>query len=445
VEGRKDLNLQNHSLDASVQDFIAHVTSRGLERACFIRSKTGSIESPRPDLAAAARDISKSSDFDGHEAMFFEVGRETGALHSAFLHETTRGQGAGGVRFWSYGSIGDLIRDGLRLSRGMGRKNALAGLYWGGGKGVIARMPGAPFKDRAYRAELYQEFGRFISSLRGVYVTAEDVGTTPQDMAEIFKTTRFTTCIPESAGGSGNPSMATARGVVCAMEAAVDHLGLGSLSGKRVVIQGGGNVGSSMISDLLERGTSNIRVFDVNEEQCRALAERFRGAPVTASVVAPGDLSPLSEPCDVLSPNALGAVLNPITIPKLDCKIVCGAANNQLELEARDGDAISARGVLYVPDFVANRMGIVSCANEEFGTLPTDPLIERHFGRDWENSVYVITSRILESARARAISTTRAAEELADRLMQEPHPMFPGRGSAIISALISARWHEHRS
>lgn len=403
------------------------------------------LESPQTELGPLADAISAERDFDEHEALFFEVGRETGALHSAFLHRTIRGQGAGGVRYWPYASIGDFIRDGLRLSRGMGRKNALAGLYWGGGKGVIARMPDADFKDPSYRAMLYQEFGRFISSLRGVYVTAEDVGTTPPDMAQVFKTTRFTTCIPEAAGGSGNPSPATARGVVCAMEAAVDHLGLGSLSGKRVVLQGGGNVGSSMIADLLERRVGSVSVFDVSDEQCRAVAERFQGAPVTTTRVAPSDDSVLSTPCDILSPNALGAVLNPTTIPRLACTIVCGAANNQLEDEARDGDAISERGVLYVPDFVANRMGIVNCANEEFGTLPADPLIQRHFGREWENSVYVITKRILESARSRGISTTRAAEELADRLALEPHPMFPGRGAAIISALLAEHWHERRS
>jgi glutamate dehydrogenase/leucine dehydrogenase len=434
------------SLESSVRDFSAFIADQGLSRACFVRAsdRTG-FATPAPQLDPFARAISSDPNYDDHEAAFFEIGRETGALHSAFLHKTTRGQGAGGVRFWSYGSIGDLIRDGLRLSRGMGRKNALAGLHWGGGKGVIARADGAGFKDHAYRTVLYQEFGRFISSLRGVYVTAEDVGTTPADMAEVFRTTRFTTCIPEAAGGSGNPSPATARGVVCAMEAAIEHGGLGSFSGKSVVLQGGGNVGSSMIEDLLARGVANVAIFDANQDQCRTLTERFRGAPVSATVVAPGDVGALATPCDILSPNALGAVLNPTTIPRLSCKIVCGAANNQLEDEPRDGDAISARGVLYVPDFVANRMGIVNCANEEFGTLPEDPLIQRHFGRDWDNAVYVITKRILETAQKRRTSTTRAAEELADRLMLEPHALFPGRTSAIISSLVATNWHLRRS
>src|SRR5262249_31185281 len=148
-----------------------------------------------------------------------------------------------------------------------------------------------------YRAVLYKEFGRFISSLRGLYVTAEDVGTTPMDMAEVFKTTRFTTCIPEAAGGSGNPSPATARGVVCAMEAALDHLGLGSLAGKRVALQGGGNVGASMIGDLVERGASKITVADVNREQCRVIEERFAGASVAVHLVARGDAAILRERC----------------------------------------------------------------------------------------------------------------------------------------------------
>lgn len=428
----------------SVAEFVELLERSGRSRAYFVRRTNGSdLGACVSDLSDVARAISAEPDYDDHEAVFFEIGRDTRALLSAFLHKTVRGQGAGGVRFWSYGSLGALVRDGLRLSRGMGRKNALAGLHWGGGKGVIARMPGANAADPAYRATLYQEFGRFMSSLRGVYVTAEDVGTTPSDMAEVFKTTRFTTCIPEAAGGSGNPSPATAKGVVCAMEAALDHLGIGPLAGKSVVMQGAGNVGSSMIADLLERGAARITVADVSEDQCRRISERFGDAPVTVRAVVAGDLSIFTEPCDVLSPNALGAVLSPDTIPRLSCKVVCGAANNQLKDERRDGEAIHRRGIVYVPDFVANRMGIVNCANEEFGTLPSDPLIVRHFGRDWENSVYVITRKILESAAAQGISTTRAAEELADRLSLVPHPMFPGRGQEIIAALIAERWHEH--
>jgi glutamate dehydrogenase/leucine dehydrogenase len=155
-----------------------------------------------------------------------------------------------------------------------------------------------------------------------------------------------------------------------------------------------------------------------------------------------GDLSIAGEDCDLFAPNALGGVLNPDTIPKLRCQVVCGAANNQLADERRDDRALAAHGITYVPDFVANRMGIVSCANEQYGSLPEDPAILRHFGRDWENSVYLVTRRILERARHEGVTSTVAANELADALSLEPHPIFPHRGLAIARALARERWSE---
>jgi glutamate dehydrogenase/leucine dehydrogenase len=428
-------------LGRGIDAFVAALSATGVRRAAFVRPEHGApFAATAPSLADLAEQIGRHPDFDGHEAAFFEVGGETGALHSAFVHLTVRGQGAGGVRHWPYASLGDLVSDGLRLSRGMGRKNALAGLHWGGGKGVIARKPGDRHRDPSYRTVLYREFGAFVSSLRGVYVTAEDVGTTPPDMAEVFRATRFTTCIPEALGGSGNPSMATAKGVVCAMEAALDHIGLGSLDGKTVAMQGAGNVGAAMIGDLLAKGVAKIVVTDVTD-RTEALA-RFPADRVTFRVVDAGDTSVFGEPCDVFAPNALGASLNPRTIPLLACRVVCGAANNQLEDERRDDLALAARGVAYVPDFVANRMGIVSCANEQYGSLPADPAIERHFGRDWDNAVYVVTRRILAEADALGTTSSLAANALADRLSLEAHPLFPGRGRAIERALVAERWHE---
>jgi glutamate dehydrogenase/leucine dehydrogenase len=430
------------SLDSSVDDFRALLERGGTSRAFFVSHGEGGLSVSHDFLEPLARAISLERDFDAHEGLFFEVGRTTGSLLSAFLHRTIRGQGAGGVRNWPYGSIGDLVRDGLRLSRGMGRKNALAGLYWGGGKGVIARRTGKDSKNVAYRSSLYSEYGRFVTSLRGAYVTAEDVGTIPSDMATIFSTTRFVTCIPPSVGGSGNPSPATARGVVFAMEAALEHLDAGGLAGKRIAMQGVGNVGSSMIADLLERGVASIVATDIDADQCAAQTTRFSGAPVRISVVAREDMSIFGEECDVFAPNALGAVLNPNTIPKLRSRVVCGAANNQLEDDHRDDRALHARGILYVPDFVANRMGIVSCANEQYGSLPNDPVILRHFGREWPNSVYLVTRKILEQARSASVTTTEAANHLADALSLEPHPLFPHRSRALIDALVAERWHD---
>jgi glutamate dehydrogenase/leucine dehydrogenase len=429
------------SLEMLPDDFCALLRREGRRRASFIYSQnTRSLAPSIPALGDLAGAIAGLHDFAEHEGVFLEIGQATGALLSATLHRTVRGQAAGGVRHWHYASLQALVQDGLRLSRGMGRKNALAGLWWGGGKGVIARAAGGRYLDAAYRKALYEDYGRFVTSLRGAYVTAEDVGTTPPDMAAVFTTTRFVTCVPEGVGGSGNPSPATAKGVVCAMEASLDHLGEGTLSGKRIAVHGTGNVGAALIGELVERGAAQVVATEVNAEQCSAVGARFAGAPVSVRHVPPGDLSVFAEECDIVSPSALGGVLNPDTIPRLRCKIVCGAANNQLLDEERDALALRERGVTFIPDFVASRMGIVSCANEQYGSLPDDPAILRHFGRTWENAVYVVTRKVLGSADRGGVTTTAAAAALADELSLVPHPLFPHRGAALVEALVAEGW-----
>lgn len=379
-------------------------------------------------------------DFAGHRAVFIEVGRDTGTLLTAFLHRVRRGQGAGGVRHWTYVSLSDLLDDGLRLARGMGRKNALAGLWWGGGKGIICADPERDRDDEAYRTALYRDYGRFISGLRGAYVTAEDVGTRPADMRSIHETTRFATCVPEDAGGSGNPSRSTARGVVCAMRAALEFAGLGPLVGKRIAMQGTGNVGCFMIEELLAEGVSHIVASDVSAPALAAARARFDGAPVELRLNEPTDVRVFAEPCDVFAPNALGGILNPSTIPQLACKVVCGAANNQLLDDQLDDQLLRERGIVHVPDFVANRMGIVQCANEQYGSLPRDPAILRHFDPSYENSVQRVTLEVLTRARDEGTTPTRAANQLADERMAEDHPLWPGRTEQIIAALCEEGW-----
>nr|WP_255216663.1 Glu/Leu/Phe/Val dehydrogenase dimerization domain-containing protein [Pseudenhygromyxa sp. WMMC2535] len=380
-------------------------------------------------------------DFHRHEGLYFGVGPQTGALFGAFVHATVRGQAAGGLRHWPYLSVESFVRDGLRLSLGMSRKNALAGLWWGGGKGIIARQAGGHFRDEDYRRAVYREYGAFTSSLRGVYVTAEDVGTTPPDIASVFETTRFTTCVPAAVGGSGNPSPATALGVVCAMEGAIDHAKPGdTLAGKTVAMQGAGNVATYMMEALLERGVARIIATEIDGQRCAELRGRFAGRPVDIREVAIDDLAIFGEPCDVFAPNALGGVLGPETIAMIQAPIVCGAANNQLLDDRRDDAALAARGILYVPDFVANRMGIVNCANEQYGNLPDDPAIARHLSRDWDNAVFVVTKRILERAASERITSSSAANLLADEACQQPHPIWGHRGRAIAEALAREGW-----
>jgi glutamate dehydrogenase/leucine dehydrogenase len=383
-------------------------------------------------------------DHDRHEGIFFEVGRGTGALHTAFVHRTCRGQAAGGVRHWPYQRMEDLMRDGLRLSQGMTRKNALAGLWWGGGKGVIARQSDKPHGDPDYRRTLYAEYGKFVSSIAGCYVTAEDAGTTPPDMAVVFAHTRHTTCIPADLGGSGNPSEPTAKGVVCAMEGALDFVGLGTLEGKTIAMEGAGNVAGFMIDELLARGVARIVASEISRPRVEQLTSRKHDARLEIRPVEPGDLSIFDQPCDVFAPNALGGSLNPETIPRLKAKIVCGAANNQLLDDRRDARALGERGIVYVPDFLCNRMGIVNCANEQYGRVPDDPAIERHLGRDWENSVFVITQRVLRRASDEKITPAEAARALADELSLRDHPIWPHRARDIMWGLVKSGWHEAR-
>ncbi len=427
------------SLLASTPEEFAQTLSR--RRAWLIRDPdTGRLEASETALDGMAREIAADErDFAEHEALFFAVGEDTGSLMTAFLHNTVRGQGAGGVRYWRYDSMRALVSDGLRLSQGMGRKNALAGLWWGGGKGVVAKDDGELWRDPAHRSAVYREYGRFITSLRGAYVTAEDAGTNAADMAEIFRETRFTTCVPTSVGGSGNPSFATARGVVSAMEGALDFLDLGSLAEKRVAMQGTGNVGAAMIGDLLDRGASVVAT-ELSRERADELRSLHAGKPVEIRLVEPHDASIFSEECDIFAPNALGGVLGPDTIPALRTKVVCGAANNQLLDDRRDDEMLERRGIVYVPDFLANRMGIVNCANEQYGTLQNDPDITRHLGRDWDRSVYRTTRRVLERAKTDGVTPARAANALADELGAEPHPIWGHRTRKIIDGIRAGDW-----
>lgn len=428
-------------LGLSPAAFAAHLAEHDIRRACFILEDEQLRAYPQQLQPLADALLANERDFDAHEAVYLALGPQSGALFGAFVHRSVRGQAAGGVRLWPYSTVGEFLDDGLRLARGMGRKSALAGLWWGGGKGVIADPQGT--WDEPRRRTLYREYGAFISSLRGYYVTAEDVGTQPADMAALFETTRHVTCIPPAYGGSGNPSGATARGVQCAMAAALEYAGLGGISGKTIVVQGLGNVARGLISGLLAAGAAKIIACDVADVQLARAHSEF-GARIEIRQVAATDASIFREPCDVFSPCALGGVLHPESIAALSTQVVCGGANNQLLDERRDDKLLAERGIHYVPDFVANRMGIVNCANEQYGVLPEDPAVLRHFDPSWPSSVHAITRAVLERARGSGLTTASAANQLADELAAEPHPLWPGRGVAIRAALQRERWYLQR-
>jgi len=426
------------------QEFVGLLNRQGIRRAYLVSDPSGTRMLPsHPALQPLAEFVQGDQrDFAHHEGIFLQVSSEHETLQGAFVHRTARGAAAGGVRYWSYDTVEDYLRDGLRLSQGMTHKNALAGLWWGGGKGVMAHNPNVRKDAPEVRATLYRDYGRFMSSLRGCYVTAEDVGTHVTDMAHVFARTRFTTCIPTELGGSGNPSVPTARGVIAGMQAALEFAGLGDLRGKRVAVQGMGNVGGPVIRFLFEAGVAKVIAADVDAATVDRVVQQYRGMNLEARVVERADISILGEECDIVSPCATGATLNPRTIPAIRARIVCGAANNQLEDPKRDDRALFDKSILYVPDFLTNRMGIVNCADEQFGTVTHDPLIERHLSRDWEHSIHATCMRVFAESRDMRQPPGQVALRMAEALSMEPHPLTGHRGRQIIASLVADRWQD---
>lgn len=295
------------------------------------------------------------ADFDDHEHVHMFRDRASGLTAVIAVHSTHLGPGAGGVRYWHYPQKGAAIVDALRLSRGMSYKNAMAGLPMGGGKGVILADPGVK-KTAAQLAA----FGRAVESLGGAYVTAEDVGMSDSDMVAIAKETRHVSGLPVACGAAGgDPGPLTALGVYLGIKAAIRQgLGTDSAKGVRVAIQGVGSVGGGVARRLASEGAI-LTLADVNLTRAKALAEEL-GADLADSAAI------MEIEADVLSPNALGAILTEDSIAKLRVPIVAGAANNQLETAA-DGQRIHERGIIYAPDYVINAGGIINVALEYLG------------------------------------------------------------------------------
>jgi leucine dehydrogenase len=418
----------------SVEDFYNLLKDRGIFRA-YIVYQDGKFRLSHPDVLGPLQNFLESSpDFASHEAIF--IGREEGleTVFFAFIHDTHRGPAQGGLRSRRYVSLGELVSDGLRLSQGMTRKNALANLWWGGGKGVVSIT--LPIDNAAYltsstqeRRRLFQAYGRFIASLNGIYYTAEDVGTKTWDMNTILEVNRFVTCVGEEMGGSGNPSPHTAQGVRDCMRVAWKVLtGGDSLQGVRVAVQGAGNVGMALIKLLVEAG-AQVWVSDVRE----AALESAREVSAQVQIVDPDAIYDVEA--EIFAPCANGATVNAATIPRLrhsGVRLVCGAANNILERE-EDAERLADLDILFVPDFVCNRLGIVNCANEPFGYLLKD--IERAIRR-----VAVDVREVLVAAKRRGVSPLAEANDRADRKAVELHPIFGHRGRALIEQLLQSGW-----
>jgi leucine dehydrogenase len=288
---------------------------------------------------------------EGHEQVFFNYDRTTGLKAVIAIHDTTLGPAQGGCRMWNYEDEDQVVTDALRLSKGMTDKCAAAELDYGGGKSVIW---GDPKKDKS--EALFRAFARYIEALKGRYKTGTDVGTTYDDFIIALKETKHVGALPEEYGGGGNSGLITAYGVWMAIRAVAKELFADdSLTGRTVAVQGLGKVGHPLVGHLLESGAKVI-ASDINPES----RERAR-RDYDLQIVPPEEI--LTVECDILSPCALGAVLNDDTIPRLRCQGIAGAANNQLA-EPRHGQLLHQRGILFAPDFVANAGGLIQVCDE---------------------------------------------------------------------------------
>jgi leucine dehydrogenase len=294
-------------------------------------------------------------DFDAHEEIHFVTDEKSGLKAIIAVHSTHLGPAAGGVRFWHYAKDAEALIDALRLSRGMSFKNAMAGLPLGGGKSVLLADA-----NRTKAPDMLHAFGKAVDGLGGRYVTAEDVGINVADMIEVARSTKYVAGLPNSGGDvGGDPGPHTSLGVFLGIKAAVKWaLGKDSLSGLHIALQGAGSVATGVALHACAEG-AKLSIADVDQAKAQKLAERAGGKVVSADEI-------LELEADVLSPNALGAILTQSTIGKLKVPVVAGGANNQLATP-QDGERLHARGILYAPDYVINAGGIINVCTEYLG------------------------------------------------------------------------------
>lgn len=330
-----------------------------------------------------------------HEQVVFCQDEATGLKAIIAIHNTVLGPSLGGTRMWAYSSEQEALNDVLRLSRGMTYKSAISGLNLGGGKAVIIG------DSRTQKTEaLFRRFGRFVDSLGGKYITAEDVGITTRDIEWVNMETEHVAGLPEYRGGGGDPSPVTAYGVYMGMKAAVKHQsGSESLSGKKILVQGAGNVGQNLI-DLLVKEGAKVAISDIHQDKITAVTSKHG-----VEVVSPDDV--FDYDMDVYSPCALGATINDENLEKLKCSVIAGAANNQLANEQVHGQAVMDKGIIYAPDFLINAGGIINCYSETLG-------YNRDLAKSQTENIYNTALEIFKLSASENIPTYLAANNMAE-------------------------------
>jgi leucine dehydrogenase len=332
----------------------------------------------------------------GHEQVLFCNDAKTGLKAIIAVHNTILGPALGGTRMSMYENEADALNDVLRLSRGMTYKNSISGLDLGGGKAVIIG------DSRSMKSEaLFRRFGQFVNGLAGKYITAEDVGISPEDMVHVSKETNYVVGLP---GKSGDPSPVTAYGVYMGMKACAKmQFGSDSLAGKTIAVQGVGHVGQYLVKHIAAEGAT-IYITDIHEETLRNVANTYG-----ATVVSPNEI--YDVPMDIYAPCALGATVNDETLNRLKCSIISGAANNQLADEQKHGHAVMEKGMLYAPDYAINAGGVINCFSEVSG-----------LSLDWSHKkaeeIYQTIHQILERSKSEQIPTYQIANRMAEERIE---------------------------
>jgi leucine dehydrogenase len=332
-----------------------------------------------------------------HEQVLFCQDRETGLKAIIAVHNTDLGPALGGTRMWQYENEQAALTDVLRLSRGMTYKNSISGLNLGGGKAVIIG------DSRTQKNEaLFRRFGQFVESLSGKYITAEDVGISPQDMVWVNKETNHVAGLP---GKSGDPSPVTAYGVYVGMKAcAKAQFGSDSLEDKKVGVQGAGHVGQYLIKHLKDEG-AEIFVTDIHEPSLKEVSDKYG-----AKIIGLDEIYDLDM--DIYAPCALGATVNDETLKRLKCSIIAGAANNQLKDEVVHGKIVMDKGIIYAPDYMINAGGVINCFAEVDNRTA-------EWAMEKAGQIYDTTTNIINGSKNKSIPTYAIANKMAEDRIKE--------------------------
>lgn len=335
----------------------------------------------------------------GHEQLIYCLNKEANLKAIIAIHDTTLGPALGGTRMMNYSSEDEAIRDALRLSKAMTFKAAVSGLNLGGGKAVILK------NDNVEKSELlFRTFGKFVDGLGGRFIAAEDMGTDVKDMEFVRMETKYVTGISKAIGGSGDPTPVTAYGVYIGIKAcAKERWGNESLRGRKIAIQGAGQVARHLSEYLFNEG-AELFISDIDNNKIKRLLEMIK-----ATVVSPDEIYDVNA--DIFSPCAIGGTLNGETIGKLKCEIVAGGANNQLQDEEKDGKLLLDRNILYAPDYVINAGGLINVANELEGYRQDRAM------KQAEN-IFNILTKVFNLSKTKNIPTNEASAQIALERLQ---------------------------